>query len=838
MRVKTRMRSGARSLSWDGIAAGRRRRVVDLCVKKIRIKSQDLFCPPVSTSSARGFRRATDRAFVYLNILFGVDFAYLFRSRRSLAIGRKDLAIPTEPSAIRSQEEEEVCTDRNSCQLLKMMPEEIYDEEEAEDEDSPSEGESPAQDVPQQPQQQAEGGEDDANEIEGRSERAASSSLTGSTEKSNDAIDEADADENQCSNNASGVAGEDDGMDFVEVSPAASSSPASGPRQGETSKDIANTMRLPAGNKSGDLLESVAKRLLGHPDHRQQQQLETKTPQRGNDFLRQVKRDFADASGDIATSASALKASIQSSLQASPRGSTRKEVQERHADLSGDGETQKEHVESEPPGTNSTITSSTRFGAPALPSLATGSAIASKQTGSSAAKAPTSGTPAAKPVRIAAGTTPVPKPTTTSVIKPTLKVSQSTEHAHSFHEHTYKQPTYCGICNGLLVGLWSQGFKCELCDMNVHRGGGAGDHDDCRAEALLAPCPGPDHGAVEVKEKKTTEQAKLSDVVAQIRALAENPNFLKEISEQVDKDLRARAKEAIVEVAVDDERNKNLRRLKEGLVPFVAKMDAMVAKGEIYVFVVLMTILSLATIVQTIISLGLFLVALGPRHGFLSITSFQLAAMHDATVTAALHTVLAILSAVAFHLACLFKRKQNLINRFLLDAFRINAATDIGISVADAAQQLMSWSKRLLVSTLLSCMVSYFFWHQSQPLSWAAAKLPPTANILIPSFVFTLCAGAVSYFSYVNAPPDMALEGYVDVKLEMIQNEIDFAAARHGDPGLAEGAKKIAEPNLVEEEQTGQLGSEHNQNEKSNTVNDAELHDLLDELVPSGAIIE
>lgn len=159
--------------------------------------------------------------------------------------------------------------------------------------------------------------------------------------------------------------------------------------------------------------------------------------------------------------------------------------------------------------------------------------------------------------------------------------------------------------------------------MNVHRGGGAGDHDDCRAEALLAPCPGPDHGAVEVKEKKATEPAKLSDVVSQIRALAENPNFLKEISEQVDKDLRARAKEAIVEVAVDDERNKNLRRLKEGLVPFVAKLDAMVAKGELYVFIVLMTILSLATIIQTIMSLGLFLIALGPRHGFLSITSFQ-----------------------------------------------------------------------------------------------------------------------------------------------------------------------------------------------------------------------
>ena len=685
-----------------------------------------------------------------------------------------------------------------------MMPEEIYDEDEAGD-SSLSEGES-AQDVPVPPE---EGEEDDANDINESSERAASSLTgSGSTEKSkHDEIQAANSDNRTAlpPDNAN----DDDDEDFVEVSPATSLSLRPEPEpeihaRNEKDTIVNNNMRQPGGGKLGDSLENVAKRLLGHPDHHHQ--LEPKSPQRGSDFLKQVKKDFADASGDIATSASALKASIQSSLQASPRGVTKKEGRA-------------EHVEAEPADSSSNITSSTRFGAPPLPSLATG-ATSSKTKSATPAPAP------------------APKPTIISVVKPSLKASQSTEHAHSFHEHTYKQPTYCGICNGLLVGLWSQGFKCELCDMNVHRGGGAGDHDDCRAEALLAPCPGPDHAAAEVKEKKAMESAKLSDVVSQIRALAENPNFLKEISEQVDKDLRARAKEAIVEVAVDDERNKNLRRLKEGLVPFVAKLDAMVAKGELFVFVVLVTLLSLATIVQTVISLGLFLIALGPRHGFLSITSFQLAAMHDATVTAALHTVLAILSAVAFHLACLFKRKQNLIDRFLLDAFRINAATDVGISVADAAQRLMSWSKRLLITTFLSCIVSYFFWHQSQPVSWAAAKLPPTANILIPSLVFTICAGAVSYFSYVNAPPDVALEGYVDVKLEMIQNEIDIAAARHGDPGPAEGAKKNSEPNSMEDrpDQTDHLGHQHE--EKSKAVDDAELHNLLDELVPSGAIIE
>ena len=762
-----------------------------------------------------GFRRATDRAFCSAKFV-NEPPTLKIRVIRERSGRREEAPLPGYGT-------------NHPCHPNIIMPDELYSEDEEERHENDASPAESAQDVPLA----QEGVGEQMLEVEAESEKSASAS-SALTVGSACGITEHETSE------------DDNEDDFVEVSPAASSSPAPGPEphihamQSEPkSKDICKDIVQPAGSsssggKSGDLLENVAKRLLGHPDHHQQhqQQQTTKSPQRGSDFLQQVKKDFADASGDIATSASALRASIQSSLQASPRVVAAKKEGRDRCDDGGD-KVLEEEIKTKSADANIGITSSTRFGGHTLPSLATNSAT---KSAAAPAKAPIVDTKESTSAPTSS-TAPVPaaKSTISKVIKPTLKVSQSTEHAHSFHEHTYKQPTYCGICNGLLVGLWSQGFKCELCDMNVHRGGGAGDHDDCRAEALLAPCPGPDHAATEIKEKKAKESAKLSDVVSQIRALAEKENFIKELSEQVDKDLRARAKEAIVEVAVDDERNKNLRRLKEGLVPFVAKLDACVAKGELYVFIVLMTVLSLATIIQTIISFGLFLIALGPRHGFLSITSFQLAAMHDATVTAALHTVLAIVSAVAFHLACLFKRKQNLIDRFLLDALRITASTDIGISVADAAQRLMSWSKRLLVSTSLSMLVSFFFWHQAQPVSWAAAKLPPTANILIPSFVFTLCAGAVSYFSYANAPPDIALEGYVDVKSEMIRDEIEIAASKHADSELMEKAEKTAfEPNLVE----GRPESDSNHNEESKAVNDAELHDLLDGLVPSGAIIE
>ena len=664
-----------------------------------------------------------------------------------------------------------------------------------EDNDTQSSSEESAQDVP------AAQEEDTVSPGEAAAAAARAASPLGSDD---DADIQSDKDNNS---DDTGEGNNDEvGDDFVEISPVGSSS----------SPDMQQPPPLP----KPDLLENVARRLLGHPD-------QTKSPQgRGSNFLNQVKKDFSDASGDIATSATALRASIQSSLQLSPKV-VRKEMHDGDDDGNdddgddddggvddGDDDDAEKLTKNKKRTADTNITPSIRFGDIAVPSL-TGSSAKATNDASAIISAATS-VPASIsiPASSAATSTPTPTPTTKTVIKPPLAFSRSTECAHSFREHTYKQPTYCGICQGLLVGLWSQGFKCSCCDLNVHRGGGVGEHDDCKAEALLAACPGPNHDAADAKEKKAKESAKLSDVVSQIRALAENPNFIKELSVQVDRDLKARAKAAIVEVAVDDERNKNLRRLKQVVAPFVAKLDAMVAKGELHVFVVLMAILALLTIIQTVTSMFLFLIALGPRHGFLSATSFQLAAMHDATVTAALHTVLAVISAIGFYLASIFQRKQNLIDRFLQDAFRINTVDDIGIGVADAVQRFMSWSKRLLASTLLSMLLTFFLWHSSQPVSWDAAKLPPFANILIPSFVFTLCVGAVTYFSYGSAPSDIALDEYVDVKSELIQDEIDIAATKRAE--LIE--TKDVEPTLMEERATEQEDSAFGDIEKSKAV--------------------
>ena len=39
---------------------------------------------------------------------------------------------------------------------------------------------------------------------------------------------------------------------------------------------------------------------------------------------------------------------------------------------------------------------------------------------------------------------------------------------HQFAVHTFKTPTWCGVCNKLLVGLWRQGLRCQVSGARVH----------------------------------------------------------------------------------------------------------------------------------------------------------------------------------------------------------------------------------------------------------------------------------------------------------------------------------------------------------------------------------
>lgn len=40
---------------------------------------------------------------------------------------------------------------------------------------------------------------------------------------------------------------------------------------------------------------------------------------------------------------------------------------------------------------------------------------------------------------------------------------------HRFTVHSFKRLTFCDHCGSLLYGIFRQGLKCEVCNMNIHR---------------------------------------------------------------------------------------------------------------------------------------------------------------------------------------------------------------------------------------------------------------------------------------------------------------------------------------------------------------------------------
>ncbi|KAM9853765.1 RAS guanyl-releasing protein 4 isoform 3-T3 [Aulostomus maculatus] len=49
------------------------------------------------------------------------------------------------------------------------------------------------------------------------------------------------------------------------------------------------------------------------------------------------------------------------------------------------------------------------------------------------------------------------------------KLGYNFSDAHSFHETTYKRPTFCDTCRGFLWGVIKQGYHCKDCGINCHR---------------------------------------------------------------------------------------------------------------------------------------------------------------------------------------------------------------------------------------------------------------------------------------------------------------------------------------------------------------------------------
>jgi len=323
---------------------------------------------------------------------------------------------------------------------------------------------------------------------------------------------------------------------------------------------------------------------------------------------------------------------------------------------------------------------------------------------------------------------------------------QSQESAHQFEEHSYGAPTDCDVCNGLLVGLWSQGLQCRKCGMNIHRGEGVRGHDDCRGEALLTTkCNHLSTEKVFAKEP----QVGFAEAVRQICQLAQkSPNFLAQVREQLNRDITTRAADTIVAAGVDGERSKTFLRLKTRLVPLVQFLDSLDSHGELYVFFLLLLLHALLALVITIISITILVVVLWPRHGMLTDTSIRLAVVHDATVKVAIYDFILFLALILRHLSGIFRRKAELINSFLHEKFQIEAEEDFGISVSGAAYRARAWTRRLVVSAVAACVISSLLWIAMQPTSWEASMLPPVSTVVIPTAVLFICASVLAIYSF------------------------------------------------------------------------------------------
>jgi hypothetical protein len=200
-------------------------------------------------------------------------------------------------------------------------------------------------------------------------------------------------------------------------------------------------------------------------------------------------------------------------------------------------------------------------------------------------------------------------------------------------------------------------------------------------------------------------------------AIKRSPRFLKDISEQMNKDLMTHAKEVVVEAGVEGERSKNLRRLKQWLVPKLESLDAIEARGEVYSIFVLLRLHIIIAFIVSVAGLLLFIIALCPKLGFsfLEASIFRLALMHELTVLGTIHICLVSLALLLRFYAIVFKQKSIIIEQYLTEMFGINAKEDFGISVVGASIRARAWSHRIMITSTLTCIIALLAWHMEQP---------------------------------------------------------------------------------------------------------------------------
>jgi Phorbol esters/diacylglycerol binding domain (C1 domain) len=296
--------------------------------------------------------------------------------------------------------------------------------------------------------------------------------------------------------------------------------------------------------------------------------------------------------------------------------------------------------------------------------------------------------------------------------------SSESEQPHQFETRSYSTPTYCQVCSGLLVGLWRQGMQCKVCKMNIHHGQGKGEHDDCRAEALLKSCPGNDRQSrpfvTATSNRDDNQGLDLRQQLQKIQHMFQNhPNLWEEVTEQLDKDFMNNVRQVIIKEGADSERSQKIRRTRENYIkPTLKKLNEVESKGFVYSLAWLLyhhvVFLALVGSGTAIIFGGVLLLLPTSRGGG---NTSQHIFLHTATVSVSLHVGM-ILAAFGIHMATVyFQRKEIIIDNFLRETLTIQAQEDFGISVMDTAAKARLWSNRLVTTSIFMCAVTILVWY-------------------------------------------------------------------------------------------------------------------------------
>jgi len=211
--------------------------------------------------------------------------------------------------------------------------------------------------------------------------------------------------------------------------------------------------------------------------------------------------------------------------------------------------------------------------------------------------------------------------------------------------------------------------------------------------------------------------------------IANNPNFFKDVKQQIDKDLLSLAKKVVVSASVETERDLSLKKIRVNYVkPFVSYNDYIESKGEVFCLVVTFLVHCIITMMTFIISFVavtmayylqlLYYMQTNDNDDNELITAKRVihsAIGHEITVLSTVHlTMLLFATLFYFKGAQYLRRKVIIIDQFLRDLLKIDAKADIGVSVVGLVSRINRWSRRVVMVTAIVCTMTICFWFYVQ----------------------------------------------------------------------------------------------------------------------------